>query len=149
MIMPNPPPVWDQYYPGGVHQQAADWNASQHNQIYQDPGSHAGPTGPTGPAQIPILGSNSYIQIGQWILNWGSTFVPPSGIKVDFAKPYTDQSTLQIIASYADQSSRNATPIAAEPFTFNPPACPSCYLYADRRDINAQSYWIRWFAIGY
>jgi hypothetical protein len=47
--MPNPPPVWDQYYPGGAFQQAADWNQSQHSAISQDPGTHAGPTGPTGP----------------------------------------------------------------------------------------------------
>src|SRR5215475_8714984 len=50
--MPNPPPKWDQYYPGGPQQQAADWNASQHDQIYQDPGTHAGPIGPTGPTGI-------------------------------------------------------------------------------------------------
>lgn len=48
--MPNPPPQWDQYYPGGPNQQAADWNVAQHSGIYQDPGTHAGPTGPTGPA---------------------------------------------------------------------------------------------------
>jgi len=49
MAGPNPPPVWNQYYPGGSQQQAADWNAAQHSGIYQDPGTHAGPTGPTGP----------------------------------------------------------------------------------------------------
>jgi hypothetical protein len=50
--MPNPPPVWDQYYPGGVHQQAADWNEGQHEGIAKDPGTLAGPTGPTGPVGI-------------------------------------------------------------------------------------------------
>jgi len=48
----TPPPKWDQYYPGGVHQQAADWNEGQHEGIAKDPATQIGPTGPTGPVGI-------------------------------------------------------------------------------------------------
>jgi len=48
----TPPPKWDQYYPGGVYQQAADWNEGQHEGIAKDPATQIGPTGPTGPVGI-------------------------------------------------------------------------------------------------
>lgn len=44
------PPVVDQYYPGGIVQQAIDWNMAQHETIADSIGQ-TGPTGPGGGAQ--------------------------------------------------------------------------------------------------
>src|SRR6516162_9940887 len=81
--MPNPPPMWDQYYPGGVYQQAADWNVSQHNQIYQDPGTHAGPTGPAGPASNASGLASFRATLNNIDQNLGVT--PPANTVVNFS----------------------------------------------------------------